>query len=158
MLDDIGFITELNEALRADDRLVDRLFIEVTETAAMENVERSMNTIDLFRKWGIMVAIDDFGTGYSSLSYLKELRVDVIKIDRSFIAGLPGDERDTAVTEMLLRVIDRFGFATLAEGIETEAQAAWLLEHGCRFGQGFLVARPKPFDEMLERMGVPHAA
>jgi diguanylate cyclase (GGDEF)-like protein len=158
MLDDIGFITELNETLRRETQLVDRLGIEVTETAAMENVKRSMNTIDLFRKWGIKVAIDDFGTGYSSLSYLKELRVDVIKIDRSFISGVPGDERDTVVAEMLLNITNRFGFATLAEGIETEEQAAWLLEHGCGYGQGFLVARPASFDDMLDRMGVTHAA
>jgi diguanylate cyclase (GGDEF)-like protein len=158
MLGDVSFIAELNEAIRGDGQLVDHLGIEVTETAAMENVERSMNTIDLIRKWGIKVAIDDFGTGYSSLSYLKELRVDVIKIDRSFITGLPDDERDTAVAEMLLRITDRFGFATLAEGIETEAQAAWLLQHGCRYGQGFLVARPESFDEMLGRMGVTYAA
>ncbi len=158
MLDDVAFIAELNEAIRGDGKLVDHLGIEVTETAAMENVERSMSTIDLFRKWGIKVAIDDFGTGYSSLSYLKDLRVDVIKIDRSFITGLPDDERDTAVAEMLLRITDRFGFATLAEGIETEAQAAWLLKHGCRYGQGFLVARPESFEEMLRRMGVTYAA
>jgi len=158
MLDDIGFITEINETLRRDAKLVARLGIEVTETAAMENVERSMNTIDLFRSWGLTVAIDDFGTGYSSLSYLKRLRIDVVKIDRSFISGLPDDERDTVVAEMLLEIIKRFGFATLAEGIETEAQATWLLEHGCRYGQGYLVARPASFDVMLERMGVPHAA
>jgi sensor c-di-GMP phosphodiesterase-like protein len=116
-----------------------------------------MNTIDLFRSWGLTVAIDDFGTGYSSLSYLKELSVDVIKIDRSFVMGLPDNERDDAITEMLLRITDRFGFATLAEGIETEAQAAWLLEHGCRYGQGYLVAKAEPFDAMLQRLDKVHA-
>jgi EAL domain-containing protein (putative c-di-GMP-specific phosphodiesterase class I) len=154
MLDDIPFIADVNETMRANPRLTEVLGIEVTETAAMQNVERSMTTIDLFRKWGISVAIDDFGTGYSSLSYLKRLTVDMIKIDRSFIMGLPADERDGAITEMLLRITDRFGFSTLAEGIETEAQATWLLEHGCQFGQGFLVAKPRPFEELLERLGV----
>jgi diguanylate cyclase (GGDEF)-like protein len=157
MLDDIPFITELRAALDADPRLIEHLGIEVTETAAMQNVERSMNTIDLFRSWGLTVAIDDFGTGYSSLSYLKELSVDVIKIDRSFVMGLPDNERDDAITEMLLRITDRFGFATLAEGIETEAQAAWLLEHGCRYGQGYLVAKAEPFDAMLQRLDKVHA-
>jgi diguanylate cyclase (GGDEF)-like protein len=152
MLEDIPFIAELRAALDADPRLVDHLGIEVTETAAMQNVERSMNTIDLFRGWGLSVAIDDFGTGYSSLSYLKQLTVDVIKIDRSFVMGLPDDERDGAITDMLLRITDRFGFATLAEGIETEEQARWLLDHGCRYGQGYLIAKPFGFSDLVERL------
>jgi EAL domain-containing protein (putative c-di-GMP-specific phosphodiesterase class I) len=157
MLDDIPFIAELRAALDADPRLVDMLGIEVTETAAMQNVERSMYTIDMFRKWGLTVAIDDFGTGYSSLSYLKRLTVDVIKIDRSFVMGLPDDERDGAITEMLLRITDRFGYATLAEGIETGEQAAWLLEHGCRYGQGFLLARPASIDILRALLEPMHA-
>jgi diguanylate cyclase (GGDEF)-like protein len=149
MLDNVPFISKLNELLRASPALAGHLGVEVTETAAMENVERSMYTIELFRRWGLSVAIDDFGTGYSSLSYLKQLTVDVVKIDRSFVMGLPDDERDAALAEMLLRITDRFGFTTLAEGIETEAQAAWLLEHGCRLGQGYLIARPGPFADLL---------
>jgi EAL domain-containing protein (putative c-di-GMP-specific phosphodiesterase class I) len=158
MLDDIPFITAVHDVLKADPVLAAHLGVEVTETAAMQNVERSMNTIALFRSWGLHVAIDDFGTGYSSLSYLKQLEVDMVKIDRSFVSGLPNDERDGEVTEMLLRIIARFGFSTLAEGIETEAQAAWLTEHGCRFGQGYLVAKPDTFVELLDRMGLPVAA
>ncbi len=158
MLDDIAFITALNESLRAVPKLLDHIGVEVTESAAMQNVERSMHTIDLFRRWGLTVAIDDFGTGYSSLAYLKQLTVDMIKLDRSFVTGLPGDERDCALADMLLQITDRFGFATLAEGIETEDQASWLLEHGCRFGQGYLISKPRPFDELLDRLGAKHAA
>jgi diguanylate cyclase (GGDEF)-like protein len=153
MLDDVPFISKLNELLRASPGLAGHLGVEVTESAAMENVERSMYTIELFRRWGLTVAIDDFGTGYSSLSYLKQLTVDVLKVDRSFVMGLPDDERDAALAEMLLRISDRFGFTTLAEGIETEAQAAWLLEHGCRLGQGYLIARPGPWDDLLRGIG-----
>jgi EAL domain-containing protein (putative c-di-GMP-specific phosphodiesterase class I) len=158
MLDDIPFIAGLDETLRATPLLVEHLGIEVTETAAMQNVERSMHTIDLFRGWGLTVAIDDFGTGYSSLAYLKQLTVDVIKLDRSFVMGLPEDERDCALADMLLQITDRFGFATLAEGIETEAQALWLLDHGCRFGQGYLISEPHSFDVLLQRLGVLNAA
>ena len=158
MLEDIPFIAELRAALDANPGLVDHIGIEVTETAAMQNVERSMNTIDLFRGWGLTVAIDDFGTGYSSLSYLKQLTVDVIKIDRSFVMGLPDDERDQAITDMLLRITDQFGFATLAEGIETEAQLEWLLAHGCRYGQGYLIAKPFSFDNLIERLEAQYAA
>jgi EAL domain-containing protein (putative c-di-GMP-specific phosphodiesterase class I) len=126
--------------------------VELTETAAMQNVEGAMHTINLLRKWGLAVAIDDFGTGFSSLSYLKQFTVDVVKVDRSFVAGLPADERDGAITDMLLRITDTFGFATLAEGIETEAQADWLLAHGCRFGQGYLFARPDTLDVLNARL------
>jgi len=160
-LEDIQFITEMNDALESKRELVPHLGIEVTEATAMQNVERSMRSIDILRAMGVAVAIDDFGTGYSSLSYLKRLTVDKVKIDRSFIAGLPHDERDAALTEMMLRIIDRFGFVSLAEGIETEAQVAWLIEHGCRFGQGYLMARPRPFEELVGRLksrqAVPNA-
>jgi diguanylate cyclase (GGDEF)-like protein len=152
MLADVPFIAHLKDALRRAPLAAAHLGVEVTETAAMENVERSMDTIELFRRWGLYVAIDDFGTGHSSLSYLKQLTVDVVKIDRSFIMGLPDDERDSVVADMLLRVSESFGFDTLAEGIETEAQAAWLLEHDCRFGQGYLLARPAAFEELLRRV------
>jgi diguanylate cyclase (GGDEF)-like protein len=155
MLDDIPFITALSEAVLASPRLGANLGIEVTESAAMQNVERSMNTIALFRGWGIHVAIDDFGTGHSSLAYLKQLTVDLVKIDQSFVAGLPTEERDAELLDMLLRIIERFGFAVLAEGIETEDQLAWLLAHGCTRGQGYLLAKPHPFSELLERIGFP---
>ena len=151
-LEDATFISHLQEILETNPSLVRHLGIEVTETVVMENIERSMSTLNLFRRWGLTVAIDDFGTGYSSLSYLKRLTVDVIKIDRSFVMGCPADERDCAITEMLLRLTARFGYAALAEGIETEEQLAWLLEHGCRYGQGYLIARPEPFEQLLEQL------
>jgi len=158
LLENLSFISRFEDTLRAEPGLVDHVGIEVTETAAMQNVERAMSTIELFRNWGLSVAIDDFGTGYSSLSYLKQLTVDAIKIDQSFIAGLPDDERDAELAEMLIRITDRFGFVTLAEGIETEAQAVWLLDHGCRLGQGYLMAQPAPFDELLRRVVSADAA
>ena len=120
-----------------------------------ENVDRALYTIALFRRWGLAVAIDDFGTGYSSLSYLKQLKVDVVKIDRSFVSNLPKNQEDAALGEMMLRVIDRFGFTTLAEGIETEEQAVWLTEHGCQLGQGYLVAKPDTFETLLARLPKP---
>jgi diguanylate cyclase (GGDEF)-like protein len=157
MLDDVPFISHLKDVLAADPRLAAHLGVEVTETAAMENVERSMHTLELFRRWGLTIAIDDFGTGHSSLAYLKQLTVDVVKIDRSFVMGLPDDERDAALTDMLLRITDRFGFTTLAEGIETEAQAAWLQAHHCLLGQGFLISKPIEFQDLLRCLPREHA-
>jgi diguanylate cyclase (GGDEF)-like protein len=156
-LGDARFVAELKETLTEHDGLAAHLGVEMTETAAMDDVESATDTIDLLRRWGLYVAIDDFGTGYSSLSYLKKLSVDVIKIDRTFVTGLPDDEGDGAITEMLLRITDRFGFKTLAEGIETEAQVAWLLAHGCRAGQGFLLAKPDTYASLLRRLVRPLA-
>jgi diguanylate cyclase (GGDEF)-like protein len=149
LLSDFSFVETIHQTLHAHPGLSTKLGMELTETAAMQNVERSMHTLALFRRWGLRVAIDDFGTGYSSLSYLKRLAVDLIKIDKSFVDGLPGDDKDEALCEMLLRIAERFGLATLAEGIETEQQAGWLLQHGCRSGQGFLVSRPIEFVALL---------
>jgi diguanylate cyclase (GGDEF)-like protein len=154
MLDDVPFIAAVNAGLTKNSGLANHLGVEVTESAAMQNIDRSMRTIALFRSWGLPVAIDDFGTGHSSLTYLKRFTVDLVKIDKSFVNGLPSDERDGQVTEMLLHIVDRFGFATIAEGIENEAQADWLLAHGCRYGQGFFVAKPGSFAELLRRIGV----
>jgi diguanylate cyclase (GGDEF)-like protein len=153
MLDDAPFIAAVNAGLTRDAGLAAHLGVEVTESAAMQNFDRSMSTIALFRRWGLPVAIDDFGTGHASFTHLKQLTVDLVKIDKSFVTGLPNDARGAQVTEMLLRIIDRFGFATIAEGIENEAQADWLLAHGCRFGQGYLVAKPGSFAELLARIG-----
>ena len=151
-LDDFSFIADLNEMLCAIPGLAQHLGVEMTETTAMQNLEGSMHTIGLFRKWGLSVAIDDFGTGYSSLAYLKQLTVDVIKLDRSFVSGLPHDERDGAITDLLLQITDRFGLVTLAEGIETEAQARWLFDHGCRSGQGWLVAKAGSFETLQRQL------
>jgi diguanylate cyclase (GGDEF)-like protein len=147
-LDDLSFIYELREQLVRSPQLAAHLGVEVTETAAMQSIERSIQMIELIRGLGIRVAIDDFGTGYSSLNYLKQLPVDVIKIDRSFITGLPGNAKDATLTESLLRLSESFGMKILAEGIETEEQLAWLKLHKCHHGQGFLISRPIPFRDL----------
>jgi EAL domain-containing protein (putative c-di-GMP-specific phosphodiesterase class I) len=152
MLDDIPFITAVNAALRSEPLLARHLGIEVTETAAMQNVERSMNTIALFRSWGLHVAIDDFGTGYSSLSYLKRLPIDIVKIDRVFVQGLPDKDKDVAVAELFLELTRRLNVLSLAEGIESVEQVEWLRGKGCMRGQGLLVAPSLPIAELRERL------
>jgi EAL domain-containing protein (putative c-di-GMP-specific phosphodiesterase class I) len=144
-IDDVAFIGELEARLRIAPHVAEHLGIEITETAAIHNTENTMYALERFRRLGLRIAIDDFGTGYSSLSYLKRLPVDMIKIDRSFINGLPSDAKDVALCEVLLQISDRFDLTVLAEGIETEGQLRWLTDHGCGFGQGYLVSRPAPF-------------
>jgi diguanylate cyclase (GGDEF)-like protein len=149
-LGDPDVIEDFTAQFEFNRSLIDHLGVEITESAVMHHVERATATLNMFRNWGIRVAIDDFGTGYSSLSYIKQLPVDVIKIDRSFVTGLPGDKKDAAVCDMILRIAENFNLLTLAEGIETEAQAEWLFEHGCRRGQGYFIAKPLEFDAMCE--------
>ncbi len=149
LLDDASFVLELEQQLQCVPQLTDHLGIEITETDAMQNIERSIQTLQTIRNLGLRVAIDDFGTGYSSMAYLKRLPIDVIKIDRSFITDLPCDAKDAALAEMFLLLSTQFGLISVAEGIETESQAIWLRDHGCMLGQGYLVARPLPRNEFL---------
>jgi diguanylate cyclase (GGDEF)-like protein len=149
---DFTFVRALTDAVEKYPRLVDQLGIEITETTAMQNVERSLNTIGIIRGLGVRVAIDDFGTGYSSLSYLKRLSVDLIKIDRAFVMGLPEDDRDAGLSEAMIDICQRFKTSSLAEGIETEAQLEWLVARGCRYGQGYLISKPIEFSELVSRV------
>jgi EAL domain-containing protein (putative c-di-GMP-specific phosphodiesterase class I) len=100
---------------------------------------------------GIAVAIDDFGTGYASMTYLKLPAVTYLKIDRSFVTGLPGSANDAAITGAMLAMAGSLGLITIAEGIETEAQHQFLLQAGCTEGQGYLYSYPLP-PAALERM------
>lgn len=118
--------------------------VEITETAAMRNVHDTARTIAALREAGLLIALDDFGTGYSSLAHLKRLPIDVVKIDRTFIDGIPGDPHDTAIVEAVASIAQRYGFETVAEGVENLDQVALLAMSGCTYGQGFAYARPMP--------------
>jgi diguanylate cyclase (GGDEF)-like protein/PAS domain S-box-containing protein len=119
-----------------------RLVIEITESAAMTDPDRTQQILDSLRRRGVRFAIDDFGTGYSSLSRLKDLPVDVLKIDQSFIREIPGSPPAEAVVRAIIQLAHILGMASLAEGIETEAQWRFLVENDCRLGQGFLFSEP----------------
>jgi predicted signal transduction protein with EAL and GGDEF domain len=123
------------------------LGVEITESVAMQNVVETLSVMESLRSAGVHVALDDFGTGYSSLAHLKRLPIDVVKIDRAFVTGLPGDRFDIAIVNAVLSIANSFGFETLAEGIELEEQAAFLRSADCALGQGFLYARPLPAAE-----------
>jgi sensor c-di-GMP phosphodiesterase-like protein len=116
----------------------------------MDKVERAIETLKHVRELGLLVAIDDFGTGYSSLSYLKRLPIDVVKLDKSFIDGLPDDQNDTALATMFLALTKQFALISVGEGIETDQQAAWLLANGCMIGQGFLFSKPIPYPALID--------
>ncbi len=122
--------------------------IEITESAVMAASSETVSAIAALRDAGFKIALDDFGTGYSSLAHVRHLPIDVIKIDRSFVAGVPCDDRDLAIVEAVISIAQRYGFATVAEGVETLEQAAVLSRGGCTYAQGYLYARPMPAEQL----------
>lgn len=124
------------------------LELEVTESAVMEDPEVALEQMHRLRELGVRLAIDDFGTGYSSLLRLKRLPVQKLKIDQGFVAGLPWDEDDAAISRVIIALAQSMGMQVHAEGIEQVEQAAFLLEQGCDLGQGYWFGRPVPAGQL----------
>lgn len=119
-----------------------QLVLEITESSLMNDVESAVGMLRALKNMGVRVAVDDFGTGYSSLSYLKRLPIDIIKIDKSFVRDLGGDSRDVAIVRAIIALAGSLGMSTVAEGVESAAQADVLRAAGCDFFQGFHFSRP----------------
>ena len=142
------FLPELDEALRDADLPGHCLELEITESVAVMGLERVSALLQQIRSRGIAIAIDDFGTGFSSLSYLDRLPADRLKIDRAFVSALDSGEAGARIAEMIVPLGRRLGMQVLAEGVETEAQAAALRLLGCDEVQGYLYGRPMPLEDL----------
>ena len=140
------FVDTLFQALEEHGAPAQLLHLELTESTMMENAESTIGTLRDLKSLGIDLSIDDFGTGYSSLSYLHRFPTDSVKIDRSFVAGMGPLARDSSVIRTIVALAHDLRMHVIAEGIETEAQAATLRGMGCEGGQGFLFSRPLPFE------------
>ncbi|PWC58017.1 diguanylate cyclase [Azospirillum sp. TSH7] len=138
-LADPGFARLVEQVLQRHATPPHLLELEITETVIMKDVRHHLPTLNRLRALGVRIAIDDFGTGYSSLAYLRQLPVDVLKIDRSFVNDLP-HAPDIAST--VIALAQRLLLSTVAEGVETAEQRHWLAEAGCDCLQGFLISRP----------------
>jgi diguanylate cyclase (GGDEF)-like protein len=123
--------------------------MEITESCFMAQPERALEVIQKIHEMGFKLSIDDFGTGYSSLAYLKNLPIDELKIDQSFVRQLLDNPGDQAIVSSTIDLAHNLKLSVVAEGIEDEASAIWLREHGCDVGQGYFYARPMPADDFL---------
>ncbi|MGW7306297.1 aminotransferase class I/II-fold pyridoxal phosphate-dependent enzyme [Streptomyces sp. NPDC054835] len=139
---DPGLLDVVRHTLRATGLAADSLVLELTESVLMRRDEQIGTTMRALKDLGVSIAIDDFGTGFSSLSYLREFPIDVLKVDKSFIDDITSDRQQVALVEGIVRIADVLGLQVVAEGIENEEQRALLADMGCRYGQGFLFARP----------------
>lgn len=146
-------VETLHRIIRESTLETEFVELEITESVLMSNPKVFGEKLIALKALGIEVAIDDFGTGYSSLSYLKTFPIDKLKIDQSFVRGLPADEQDCAIVKAIIAMADALGLKTIAEGIEEEAQGDALKRYGCQQGQGYKYARPlseEKFEEFLK--------
>ena len=142
-------VATVTQALEASGLPPEQLVTEITETCLMADDGSVVEKLTALREMGVRVAIDDFGTGYSSLSYLRQLPVDVLKIDRSFVRDITNGPEESALAQSIIKLGGLFHLGIVAEGIETAAQAAVLREFGCETGQGYYFCRPTDLDSLV---------
>ena len=143
-----GFVESVADVVREFDLNRGSVCLEITESVVVQDMETTSVTLAGLRNVGVQVAIDDFGTGFSVLSHLKSLPVDVLKIDRGFVADLGSNPDDLAIVRAVIALAEAFELELVAEGVETEIAALTLLHHGCHRAQGFLLSRPLGGEDM----------
>jgi diguanylate cyclase (GGDEF)-like protein/PAS domain S-box-containing protein len=147
-----GFVEAVEAALQVSGVAPTRLVLEITEGAILrmgKDTDRTLRALDAL---GIGIAVDDFGTGYASMAYLKLPAVAYLKIDRSFVTGLPADTNNAVIARAIVAMATNLGLVTIAEGVETEAERKFLLQAGCAEGQGYLYSHPLPPGEIVRAL------
>jgi EAL domain-containing protein (putative c-di-GMP-specific phosphodiesterase class I) len=152
---DPGFVDGVRRILETSGLAPSALMLELTESILLRRNDRLYSDLMELKVIGVRLAIDDFGTGYSSLSYLRELPIDVLKIDKSFVDGIATSEQRLALVEGIVQIARTLQLEVIAEGIESEVQRDLLISMGCQFGQGYLLAMPLGANqaEALARIG-----
>jgi EAL domain-containing protein (putative c-di-GMP-specific phosphodiesterase class I) len=126
-----------------------KVLVEITESSAMADPDRAQAILEDLHAGGLRIAIDDFGTGYSSLARIRDMPVDVLKIDRSFVSGVDVDPQNQSIVSAFIELARGLGVTTLAEGIETEGELAFVRDRGCVMGQGFYFSKAVPPEEII---------
>jgi diguanylate cyclase (GGDEF)-like protein len=160
-LSDPAVVADVKHALMTSGLAAESLVLEITEGAMMHDTDATVARLEHLKELGVRLAVDDFGTGYSSLSYLQLFPIDILKIDRSFVAGIDGDAEDSALARAIVRLAQTLQLVAVAEGVETEGQLERLKELGCRYAQGFLLAMPQPAEalgDLLKTSSPRHSA
>jgi diguanylate cyclase (GGDEF)-like protein/PAS domain S-box-containing protein len=137
-----GLVDEVAASLSAHDVRPEALCLELTESALIDSTPATRRTVEGLKALGVLIALDDFGTGFSSLAYLRRFPIDIIKVDRSFVSGLGTDNDDAEVVRAVISLGHALRLTTVAEGIETYDQLAYLRQLGCDYGQGYLFGKP----------------
>jgi EAL domain-containing protein (putative c-di-GMP-specific phosphodiesterase class I) len=154
-LSEADFIDKVTNVLRKYQIAGHYLEFEITESVALDNLKDTINKINELKQIGISFSLDDFGTGYSSLSHLKDLPVDKLKIDQSFIHDINVDKQDENLVKAILQLAVNLGIVTVAEGVETKEQVEWLKENGSMLLQGYYFSRPILPNEFIEKYLIP---
>lgn len=144
-----NFVEQVQQALAVTGAQPGQLELELTEGMLLTDVEDTIDKMVQLKAMGVCFSLDDFGTGYSSLSYLKRLPLDKLKIDQSFVREVVSSANDAAIARSIIALGHSLGLQVIAEGVETEAQRAFLAQNGCSYWQGFYFSRPKPADEFV---------
>lgn len=147
-----GFVDEVKNIVQQAGISTQYIQLEITESVLMEDVNKGIETMNALKQEGFLFLMDDFGTGYSSLSQLKQLPVNALKIDRSFISDM---EEDYKIIAAIIAMASELGIEVIAEGIETERHLTLLKENGCQFGQGYLFSRPMPQEYIVLDKQIP---
>ncbi|XHS78266.1 putative bifunctional diguanylate cyclase/phosphodiesterase [Burkholderiaceae bacterium UC74_6] len=145
-------VTVIEEALATHGLDARLLELEITESQLVHSNERFLHCMADLKAMGVRVAVDDFGTGYSNLAYLQDFKVEVLKIDQSFVRRLGEDEQRNSIVRAIITMAHSLGLKTVAEGIETSQQLALLQQLGCNCGQGYLLARPAPWQDFVNKV------
>ncbi len=141
------FVSSVQQALLSNGVKAFQLKLELTESTVLENVQDTIAKMRELKILGVSFSMDDFGTGYSSLQYLKQLPLDQIKIDQSFVRDIVSDPNDAAIVQTIIAMTEALGLDVIAEGVETEAQRDFLEKRGCHHFQGYLFGKPQPREE-----------
>jgi len=143
-----GLVDAVQSALEESGVAPELLQLEITESAAMQNIELTMKVLRELKDMGISIAVDDFGTGQSSLIYLKEFPIDTVKIDKGFLSDVTGDDTAAAIVSYVINLAHTLRLKVVAEGVETDQQYTFLRHFACDLMQGYLFSPPLPADEV----------